>query len=107
MNSKHENGRYIDCPVADDWLNHTMKAEQAIKKVDTMHELLENIQQHTVHLQKLDNLDLLVEAVTGKNEQDNKLVILISKIFGVAIVGLVIVIVFLLTGQSFGWFKLH
>lgn len=92
----------LSCPVGRDWESHKIKADMAIVKVNDMNQTMNKILLHTEHLSKLDALPTLVDALVGKNKGDNEKVILISKILGAVICGLMFIIIFLLTGEKFG-----
>lgn len=98
MEQKHING-LMACDVSTDW--KTIRE----KIVDT-HATSVTLGKYLPHLEKLDALEdiknHLMEAATGKNQLDIKVATLIFKILGIAIFALLVVIVFLLTGEAWG-----
>lgn len=98
------------CQLSDQWEEHRKEAKDAIYKVDEMSTNMGLIIEHTQHLKKLDKLDIIAEsllnAATGKDQMPTKTAHLIFKMFGVVMLGLIFVIVFLLTGQKLGVFQL-
>lgn len=108
VKATHVNGKST-CPVYEDWAEHKEQTKEIANKIVRMHSVMEKILDHTTHLHKLDKLDnlsLLVAAVTGKNDNEGKLAYLVARVLGLVIVGLTIIIVGLLTGQHFGFVKL-
>ncbi len=67
--------------------------------------------EHTSHLKNLDVLkeikDNLIGPATGKDHIETKTAGLVFKILGFVILAQQVTIVFLLTGQSLGFFDLH
>lgn len=126
--SKHEpNGVSVPlltekCPIADEWFQHRQEVKKTLEQVDLMHSAITQVVTHTSHLQKLDIIasatdaqcrqlneirDGLMGPATSKKQMDNETVLLIVKILGAVIIGLLFTIVFILTGQKFGLFTLH
>ena len=102
MNSKEGNGP-ISCGVGGDWPAHKERTLEAINKVDEMHETIGQIAMHASHLKKLDVLeeirDKLIGPATGKDHIETPTAVLIFKILGAVIIGLLLTVVFLLTGH--------
>jgi hypothetical protein len=92
------NGIY-KCAALEEWPETKLK-------VDAMHEDISEMKLYLPHLEKLEALsDIkshLMSAATGKNHIETQTAILIFKILGGVIFALLIVVVFLLTGEHFG-----
>ena len=104
----HANGK-LNCPIYDDWADHKLQTKEIVNKITNLHLLMEKMLDHTTHLHKLDKLDnlsLLVSAVTGKNENEGRLAYLVARVLGMVIIGLTVIIVGLLTGNHLGFVKL-
>lgn len=85
---------------------------------DNMNALLEAATQNSKYLSKLEKLDALdsldgavgavktlATIVSGRNSAESRITLLVAIILGVVIVGLIISIVFLLTGENSGWIQ--
>lgn len=98
------------CPVSEDWRDYQERSIEALKKVNDMHSTLKDLSPSIKALNKLESIatestkqtlilqtvqDKLITAATGREP-------LTAKIMGVVITGLIIVIVFLLTGERMG-----
>lgn len=102
--------RIHTCPLAEDWDKHRSDFEKMTAKVSETHVIMNQILTHTQHLSKLDALedirDSLISKATGRDQIDTKTAMVMFKILGAVIVTLLITLLFLLTGQSFNFFKL-
>lgn len=99
------NGEYSSCCVQN-WAEHREEITQIGGKVDTMHTMLQTLASHTAHLSKLDCLprieDKLINAATSKDNMSPATSMIIFRILGVVILGLIGCIAFLLMGEHFG-----
>lgn len=106
------------CPLDDDWINYKTRLIKLAEKIESTDHGMEILKSHVGHLTKLDKLeniaasmldikDSLLEAATGKNQIDKETVQRLMKtqgyIFGLVILALTVILVFLLTGESSGW----
>lgn len=123
------NGSYY-CPVGEEWGKHREEAKVCMQQVDIMHESVAEMLNHIRYLDKLDKLekletialsvqemkDKLVEVIVGKNqipgEAFDKMIEELKqmrastfRLIFVIIAGLLGVLVFLLTGEHFGWLR--
>lgn len=98
------------CPLAEHWEQHKNEFQKITSKVTETHNIMNQIHTHTQHLSKLDALedirDSLISKATGRDQLDTKTAMIMFKILGAVIVTLLLTILFLLTGQSFNFFKL-
>lgn len=101
------------CPVSEDWRDHQDRSVKALERVNDMHSTLKDLSPSIKALSKLESIatesakqtvilqtvqDKLITAATGREP-------LTAKIMGVVITGLIIVIVFLLTGEKMGFVR--
>lgn len=74
--------------------------------LDEVYETMQRLSEHTHHLEKLEILeeirDKLVDSATGRRHLDTETAQLIFKILGAVIVGQLLIVMCLLTGQKFG-----
>lgn len=99
------------CPLGGFW--DADEFESTVKKVEETHTMMEQLLEHTVHLEKLDNIAEsistikggLLSAATGKDQIPTKLATQLVKVMSLVILGLVVILVFALTGLHFGWIK--
>lgn len=98
--------------IAREWENIQPRIERALMKVDDMHALVPEIHSQTKDLSNLSALpsiaahlkllsEHLVNSATGKDHISTKTATLIFKILGVVIIALILMIIFLLTGDHF------
>lgn len=108
MNEK-EKGLFV---LAKQWDEMQPRIQVALSKVDDMHALVPEIHNQTRDLNNLSALpsiaahlkvlsEHLVNSATGKDHIPTKTATLIFKILGFVIVALVLMIIFLLTGDHF------
>lgn len=90
-----------------EWSEYKIRTTQAIEKVEEVHADMTSLVKNAEHLARLpavetllaDIKDGLIGPATSKRQVDTETFQLILKIFGAVIIGLVLVIVFLLTGH--------
>ncbi|RTL03776.1 hypothetical protein EKK58_11995 [Candidatus Dependentiae bacterium] len=108
MNEK-EKGLFM---LAKQWDEMHPRIEVALNKVNDMHVLVPEIHSHTRDLSNLSALpniaahlkilsEHLVTSATGRDCISTKTATLIFKILGVVIIALLLMIIFLLTGDHF------
>lgn len=112
------NGKY-NCPFAvesEDVKEQLYSTSVIVKELhDNMNALVETSIQSSKYLaklEKLDSLDGAVEAVntlatvvSGKNSAEARTTLVVAFILGAVIIGLIVTIVFLLTGEHSGWIQ--
>lgn len=80
--------------------------DEPMRQIAETHRMVSDIGRYAPHLSKLDALedikDRLLDSATGKDHLDKTVAILLFKILGIVIIGLLFCLVFLLTGESFG-----
>jgi len=104
------NGEDTICKVYHQWDEHREDFILVRNKVDTMHEALTNLKEHTQHLEKLDSIsiaivdmrDTLIGAATGRDQLPLTVGMTVIKTLTLVIMGLVFVIGSLLVGEHFG-----
>lgn len=96
--TQETNGLYR-CEVSESW-------NEFKNKVNDMHTVSKAVATYLPHLEKLDSLERmenhLMDVATSKNQIETKTVMFIFKILGAVILALLLVIVFLLTGEHLG-----
>ena len=100
------------CPVADDWEDHIAKANVAMEQIDSIHGAVVQVREYLSVLPKI-SLTLqeqhkdLVNAVVGKDQISAEYVLAMqkqsAKMYMIVIGSLLFILVFVLTGQSFGF----
>lgn len=97
------------CAVAADWDIYRKRQLKALREISALHAKLDDMANHTVHLEQLKKLDALVEirdrllnSATGRHHIDLPTFGLVVKVLGTVIIGLTIVILSLLLGENFG-----
>jgi len=83
----------------------------ALSQVEETHGMMSKFVSDIGHLEKLDTIakslgtieDKFIDALSGESSGPTKLASQMIRVLGLVIIGLTIVIVFLLTGQHFGW----
>lgn len=97
----------MECDFLKVWEEHKSELLRMSQRVGDLHVNMANIMQHTKHLEKLDALtdirDSLIGPATGRDQLQTKTAMSIFRILGIVIIGLLLTIVFLLTGENFGW----
>ena len=110
------------CIEYDEWVQHRKETQETSRKVDEMRLVLGKILGHTEHLSKLDVIataivdmkEHLISAVVGKDHVPTKTHDLMFaqmarvnsfnyKVLAAVSLGLLVIIVFLLTGETLGW----
>lgn len=99
------------------WEEHRVEIKDIMQKTDSMHTMMSQLLQNTQPIStKLDAVvdaikDMkvgLMDAATGRDQIPTNVAMYVLKVLGWVIFGLMIVIVFLLTGSHFGWIgQLH
>lgn len=104
--SESQNG-YREPISRAEWEEHRGVMFVVAKKVDDIHSKIPVFLEHTSHLSKLDYLkdikESLLSAAIGRNQLDGKLAVKLFGFAGMVILGLTLILVFLLTGEKFGW----
>jgi len=114
----------VFCPVHEDWPDFQRERLLAMEKVEDIHMMLGKIMNHVENLDELKTQTLLLRDVkdgllgpaTGRDQIPVNMVrdimkdltqtrVSTMKILGIVIIGLVIVIMSLLTGENFGFIK--
>lgn len=92
-----ENYLEANCAIAKQW-------PETKEKLDFLYSEINTLGKYLPHLTKLDALedikDHLMKAATGRDQIPTQTAMLIVKILGVVIVALLLVLVFLLTGEK-------
>lgn len=102
----------------EQYINGALKCRIPLETFTMLQETHVNTKETLRYAKYLENLsslkrmeDKITDAALGKGWVDidtfNKVIRSNNILFGVVVLGLVAVIVFLLTGQRFDWFKLH
>lgn len=102
------------CEQFDKW---QQEFNPILKEVQHMGPALKTVIENTEHLTKLDNLEnmsttlsimnnKMVDRLSGNNQWDGKVVNMLTYILGGVIFCLSFIVVFLLTGERLGLFKL-
>lgn len=80
--------------------------ESHARKIEEIFVHTKEILTYARHLEKLDALydirDHLISVATGKDHIQTKVVVMIFKVFGIVILCLIAIIVFLLVGEQWG-----
>lgn len=101
-----QNGIHKDCPLSESWNEIKGSYQKMLLEVHDTHRIMHELMTHTKHLSKLDALedirDSLLDSATGKSHIDIKTAGMLFKILGAVIFALLLVIVFLLTGEKLG-----
>lgn len=101
-----ENGIHKECPLANEWHEIRGSYKTMLLEVRDTNKSMQTLLKYGEHLQKLDALedirDSLLDSATGRSQIDTKTAGMIFKIFGIVIFALLLVIVFLLTGEKLG-----
>lgn len=114
MTSEGNGHHFGICPLAKEWESHSRRINESARKIDEMHMSMTALLKNTTHLEKLDELknisaimtdmrDKTFDVATGKDQMSTKTVHLLVKILSTVIVGLLAALVFVLTGQHFGF----
>lgn len=94
------------CPLDDDWINYRDKLKVLAGKVEEMHTNTEVLKAHASHLQKLDKLEIIADSISLMKDKlldkattrDDRA----TYVMGGVIFVLVLIIGFLLTGETTG-----
>ncbi len=115
---QHLNGK-VQCPFAVESEESREQLYSTSVLVKEMHENMNALiatsvenSKYLANLEKLNALDgavdavkVLAGAVTGKNSAEARTTLVVAIILGAVILGLIITIVFLLTGENSGWIQ--
>ena len=115
------------CPIAEEWPIHRREVQHIMAQVNTMNLMMQTVLENSKHLARLDDVSIgikeiarsnrevvgvikqlkedMVGPATGRDQIPTKTAHLMFRAFGFVIIALLIVIVFLLTGEQFGWIK--
>jgi hypothetical protein len=99
-----------ECIVANEWAVYRRRQLKAIRNIAELQKKMDEMAEHTANLEQLKKLDALIDirdrllnSATGRHHLDLPTAALVLKLLGIVIISLVFVIVFLLTGQGFGF----
>lgn len=103
-----ENGSGHESAITrNEWIEHRNTMQNAARKIDEMHQQIPIFLEHTSHLKKLDYLrdikDSLLGAAIGRDHIPQKMAMRLFSILGFVSIALVLAIVFMLTGEKWGW----
>lgn len=98
------NRERLACRLVGEW------GQEMEAKISETHSTMQQLIEHTQHLAKLDTIAVsindmkngLMNSATGRDQIPTKTAHLIFKLLGAVIIGLVVILVFLLTGHEFG-----
>lgn len=98
------------CPFLENWDDHQDAFSKISKQIEDNTAVMNLLLSNTAHLKKLDALedirDNLLDSATGRNHLETKTAVLMLKILGAVIATLLLIILFLLTGQHLNIFSL-